>query len=70
VVHILSRPGETWEGERGHLDQAAIQRLAGDRLKSSLFFLCCPPPLTKSLLGLLQGLGVPKERISLEYFSL
>ena len=70
VVHILSRPTQAWEGESGHLGQETIQRLAGDRLSYSMFFLCCPPPMTKSLLRILQGLGVPAERISLEYFSL
>jgi predicted ferric reductase len=70
VIHILSRAGQTWDGERGHLDQDAVQRLAGDRLGSGLFFLCCPPPLTRSLMRTLQGLGVPDERISVEYFSL
>jgi predicted ferric reductase len=70
VVHILSRPEAGWQGEKGHLDREAVQRLAGDRLANSRFFLCCPPPLAKSLLRILPGLGVPEERISLEYFSL
>ncbi len=70
VVHILSQPGATWPREQGRLDRGTLQRLAGDRLASSIFFLCCPPPMTKSLLRVLKGLGVPEERISLEYFSL
>ncbi len=70
VVHILSRPGEAWEGEKGRLDPQKIERLCGERLGQSLFFLCCPPPMTRSLLEILRGLGVPEKRISLEYFSL
>jgi predicted ferric reductase len=70
VVHILSRPAATWAGEKGRLDRVNLMRLAGDRLSNSLFFLCCPPPMTKGLLRILQSLGVPDERISLEYFSL
>ena len=70
VVHILSRASEAWQGERGHLDREAIMRLAGDRLSTAMFFLCCPPPMTRSLWRLLKGMGVPAERISYEYFSL
>lgn len=70
VVHILSRAGEGWEGERGRLDVLKIKALCGERLKSAMFFLCCPPPMLQSLLLILGGLGVPDERISYEYFSL
>ena len=70
VVHILSRPGAAWQGEKGHLDQESLLRLAGDRLANAMFFLCCPPPMTKNLWHLLRSLGVPDERISFEYFSL
>lgn len=70
VVHILSRAGEAWAGERGRLDRGKIKELCGERLKTAMFFLCCPPPMLKSLCLILAGLGVPKERISYEYFSL
>jgi predicted ferric reductase len=69
VVHILSRPTEAWAGEKDRLDRGKIERLCGERLGQSLFFLCCPPPMTRSLLEILRGLGVPETRISLEYFS-
>jgi predicted ferric reductase len=70
VVHILSRPGDAWMGEKGRLDRERVHRLAGDRLAQAMFFLCCPPPMATSLVQILPGLGVPEERISLEYFSL
>lgn len=70
VVHILSRPEAGWEGERGRLDRVSLKRLAGERLSQSLVFLCCPPAMAQSLLLALPALGVPEDRISLEYFSL
>ncbi len=70
VVHLLTRPGNDWQGETGRLDQEKLQRLCGDRLASSTLFLCCPPPMIKSLVPILRGLGVPTSRISYEYFSL
>jgi predicted ferric reductase len=70
VVHILTRPGEDWQGEKGHLDREKMGRLCGDRLGASTFFLCCPPLLTQSLLQNLRDRGVAEARISYEYFSL
>lgn len=70
VAHILSRPGESWTGERGHLDREKLARLCGERLAESTFFLCCPPPMTKSLVRILRELGVAEARIHFEYFSL
>jgi len=70
VVHILSRPGETWQGEKGHLDREVIVRLTGDRLATAMIFLCCPYPMIKNIRRILRALGVPEERISIEYFSL
>ncbi len=70
VVHILSRPGEGWPGERGRLDKEKLARLCGGRLDSATFFLCCPPLMTRSLVKILRELGVPYRRITYEYFSL
>ncbi len=70
LVHVLSQPGEDWQGEKGHLDREKLGRLCGDRLGASTFFLCCPPPPTQSLVENLRELGVPYSRISYEYFSL
>ncbi len=70
VVHILSQPPENWQEETGRIDREKLQRLCGDRLGKSLFFLCCPPPMIQSLVAILEGLGVPTSHISYEYFSL
>jgi hypothetical protein len=70
VVHILTRPGSDWRGETGRLDREKLRRLAGDRLSTSTFFLCCPPAMIQGLVAILEGLGVPVGRISYEYFSL
>lgn len=70
VVHILSRPGAAWQGERGHLDREKLARLGGDRLATSVFWLCCPPAMLKSKVAILRDLGVPYGRITYEFFSL
>ena len=70
VVHILTRPDGNWPGESGRLDRDKLRRLCGDRLGSSVFLLCCPPPMIQGLVASLRELGVPMSRISYEYFSL
>lgn len=70
VVHVLSRPDEAWQGEKGYLDREKIARLGGLRLAASTFFLCCPPPMLQDLVPTLRDLGVADNQIHFEYFSL
>jgi ring-1,2-phenylacetyl-CoA epoxidase subunit PaaE len=70
VIHLLTQPEAGWQGEKGRLDREKIERLCGNRLTTSTFFLCCPPPMTRKLLQTLAELGVPDSRIFFEYFSL
>ncbi len=70
VVHVLTQPGSNWPGESGRLDREKLSRLCGARLNSSVFLLCCPPPMIRGLVASLKELGVPISRISYEYFSL
>ena len=70
VIHLLTQPDAGWQGEKGRLDREKIQRLCGNRLTTSTFFLCCPPPMTMGLVQILAELGVPDSRISFEHFSL
>jgi predicted ferric reductase len=70
VIHLLTQPDAGWPGEKGRLDREKIQRLCGNRLTTSTFFLCCPPPMTRELVQILAELGVPDSRIFFEYFSL
>lgn len=70
VVHIISRPGADWTGEQGHLNQEKLQRLCGDRLAWSTFFLSGPPGLVAAMLATLEKVGVDSSRICVEYFAL
>ena len=70
VAHVLSKPAEDWQGETGHLDREKLARLAGDRLTTGTFFLCCPPLMLQGLIPILRDLGVAEGRIHFEYFSL
>ncbi len=68
VVHVLSRPGEGWTGETGHLDRDKIQSLC-DGMEGKVFYVCGPPGMRRSVLAGLEELGVPDRSIRLEIFS-
>lgn len=69
VIHLLSQPGPGWPGARGHLDAAALRRLAGSSLDGAAVFVCGPSAFMSSVRRSLRGLGVPRTRIHLERFT-
>jgi predicted ferric reductase len=69
VVHLLSQPGPGWRGDRGHLDEAVLRRLAGSSLDGAAVFLCGPPAFMSSARRSLRSLGVPRARIHFERFT-
>jgi len=68
VVHILSREHD-WPGEKGHIDAERLKKYLKN-FTIPRFFLCGPVPMMRSVKGTLRGLGVPRNRIHLERFSL
>lgn len=68
AVHILS-DDPAWPGEKGRVDSDRLKRLVPD-LAGRDAFLCGPPPMMAALRAELPGLGVPKNHIHYEQFSL
>jgi predicted ferric reductase len=69
VVHVLADAPPSWAGEIGRLDASRLVRLCGG-IADKAFYLCCPPPMTASLLHGLRRMGVSPRRIHIDYFSL
>jgi predicted ferric reductase len=69
VVHLLSKPGEGWTGERGRLDKDKLKRYCQDRFQERTFYLCGPPPMIAAAAAALKELGVADGRIETEVFS-
>ena len=68
VVHVLSRPGEAWQGETGHIDRDRIVDHCGE-LEGKVFYVCGPPAMRESVVTGLLELGVPDRAVRLEIFS-
>jgi ferredoxin-NADP reductase/nitrite reductase/ring-hydroxylating ferredoxin subunit len=60
-----------WNGEYGRIDKAMILKyLDTNELNNSVFYICGPPSMLKTMQSLLQEeLEIPKERIKVEEFT-
>jgi len=70
VVHVLSKPGADWPGARGHVDEAFIRAHAGDALADAHAYVCGPPAMMRAVTGALRRLGLPRQRVHAERFTL
>jgi predicted ferric reductase len=68
VVHVLSRPDASWDGETGYIDREKVQKYGGE-LKDKTFYLCGPLGLVDKTIKNLRSLGVKDNHIHVELFS-
>ncbi len=69
AVHVLSRPEEGWEGEKGRLTVETMARhLPADRMDRE-YFVCGPEPMQKAVKTMLERLGIPLEQCQSESFN-
>jgi glycine betaine catabolism B len=68
VVHVLSQPGEGWQGYRGHLDQNVISRELSDPGEWQ-YFVSGPPAFDRAMQDMLLARGIEAERIRMEQFE-
>ncbi len=57
-----------WNGTVGTINADMIRKELPD-YKDYLFFACGPPPMVKAMQALVESLGLPKEKLKLEYFT-
>ncbi len=69
VVHVLSKAGDHWQGEKGHIGHDTIRRHCVDELAAKAFYVCAPPAMSKNVIACLQKLDVKDRRIHFEFFS-
>ena len=70
VVHVISRPSEHWDGERGRIDGMLLARHLPGQYRSLQYFLCGGGDLVSSVEGSLLKLQVPADRIHAERFRM
>ena len=67
TVTMTRDDGTSWTGERGRISCELLNRVV-PRISEQLVHICGPGEMTDSVIKLLQGLGVPDERIKIESF--
>ncbi len=72
VVHVLERPPEGWEGEKGFITADILRRHLPEDYKKweYLFFLCGPMPMIQAVEGALHKLDVSSARIFSEKYEM
>ena len=68
TIFVMSRQPD-WPGETGNIDAELIARYAGE-IPTCRFYICGPPAMLRALLGELEKLAVPANRIHYEIFEL
>jgi ferredoxin-NADP reductase len=68
IVFTLSEATSNWKGAKGRIDTDMIKRELPD-FKDHVFYACGPPPMVKAMQTLVENLGLPKEKLKLEYFT-
>jgi 3-phenylpropionate/trans-cinnamate dioxygenase ferredoxin reductase subunit len=70
VVHVLDKPPEGWQGERGFVTPDLLARHLPEDRRSWYYLLCGPPPMMAAVERTLLDLGVPVGHLSAERFNL
>jgi glycine betaine catabolism B len=68
VVHVLSQPGDDWQGYRGHLDQSVLAQELTDPAGWH-YFVSGPPAFDKAMQDMLLAWGIDDSRIKQERFE-
>jgi len=68
IVFTVSDASPDWKGKTGNIDMDIVKDELPD-FKDNIFYACGPPPMVKAMQGLMEGMGLPKERLKLEYFT-
>ena len=69
LFHIISKPGENWNGEKGRLN-GEILRKHLDNFRDTAFYICGPPPMMDSVAAVLLAGGADPGDVHMEKFSL
>jgi phytoene dehydrogenase-like protein/ferredoxin-NADP reductase len=66
VTHVISEPGDTWEGRSGFIDAELIAEIVGDALHETTFYLSGPQAMYDFCLDALSRLGITRPKIRYE----
>lgn len=72
VDFTITKPEESkekWNGLTGRIEENLIRKLAGERLSTSTFWVCGPPPMVEAMEKVLGSLKITSDRVRTEKFT-
>jgi predicted ferric reductase len=70
VVHVLSDPGQDWEGETGYVSKEILDRHLSEQERKFPMFVCGPEPMMDAVEDALLELGIPLNQTRAERFNM
>jgi predicted ferric reductase len=70
VVHVLRKPEDDWDGEKGYVDRDLLERYVPVHRGSRQYFICAAPVMMDQVERALHDLEVPITNIHMEHFNL
>ncbi len=68
LVMTVNVPSPDWKGPTGFIDANLVKKELPDYV-NTIFYACGPPPMVKAMENLVANLGLPKDKLKLEYFT-
>lgn len=68
TLFILNEPSGEWKGATGLITAKMIKKQVPD-FKETTFYTCGPPGMVKTMVKLVEQLGLPKTQLKFEYFT-
>ena len=62
LTHVLSKPSDDWQGEKGHVDERIIKSYLAPPDAYTAVFLCGPPPMTAAATKVLKSWGFGDDK--------
>ncbi len=70
LVHVIERPLEDWDGEKGFVTEALLKRHLPENFQDQTYFMCGPLPMIEAVDPALRKLGVPASHIFSEQYEM
>jgi glycine betaine catabolism B len=68
TVFTVNEATPGWKGKVGMITADMIKQTLPD-FADYIFYTCGPPPMIKAMQALIESLGLPKEKLKVEYFT-
>jgi glycine betaine catabolism B len=68
VVHVITKPGPSWQGYSGFITSDVVKAELGDPLDWK-YYIVGPPPMIDAMWKVMDALSVPKDSVAVEGFA-